>query len=566
MVPEATDNRGKRVKLAFSEYELDLHRHELRRAGQTVHVEPQVYDLLVHLVRHRDRVVSKDELLDTIWNGRIVSEAALSSRINAARKAIGDDGDRQALIKTVHRRGFRFLGMVDETGDPAGPSAVPPRPASAPGKPSIAVLPFTNLSQEPDTDYFSYGLTEDVIRLLARNRWLDVLSRHSAVAFAGPDPDPRAIRAALGIRYLVKGTVAKQLRQVRITADLVSAETGNHLWSESYDAALTDILDVQTSMAQQIAAVIEPELARLEREAAVRRPPVNLGAWDCYQRGLYHLWGFTTPGLAEGEAMFRRAIELDPEFARAHGALAYVKLQSLIIRRSDERAALLDDALSNARTAVALDGQDCMNLCVIGRILCFMHEYDEAIAYLEQAIRINPSFAQAYFAIGFTLIVSGRAREALAYLDRSVQLSPYDPHLSSTHAIRALGHMALGELDTAECFARKATRIPNANRWPFLVLASLLGLMDRTEDARRAVNTLLERSPSGFSMADARSEFFFCGDKALVKCYLGGLRRAGLPEAATAGQPTRSRHRPAEGLQPVIASEFRSSQGQALHA
>src|SRR5262249_13087602 len=154
---------------------------------------------------------------------------------------------------------------------------------------------------------------------------------------------------------------------------------------------LEDVLDVQRAMAQQIAAVIEPELARLEREAAVRRPPVNLGAWDCYQRGLYHMWGFATPGLADGEAMFRRAIELDANFARAHGARAYVKLQVVVMSCRDERSALLEDALRDGHRAVVLDGQDCMNLCVVGRVLCFMHQYDEAIAYLEQAIRINPS-------------------------------------------------------------------------------------------------------------------------------------------------------------------------------
>ena len=458
-----------------------------------------MYDLLVHLVRNRDRVVSKDELLDTIWNGRIVSEAALSSRINAARKAIGDDGDRQALIKTIHRRGFRFIGAVQEASDLR--AALPVDGSGRRGshsrreadvataavssrKPSIAVLPFANLSQEPDTDYFSYGLTEDVIWLLARNRWLDVLSRHSAVAFQGSGTDPREIGAALGIRYLVQGTVVKHGERVRITADLVSAETGHHLWWESYDAPLADVLDVQKAMAQQIAAVIEPELARLEREAAVRRPPVNLGAWDCYQRGLWHLWGFTSPGLAEGEAMFRRAIELDPGFARAHGALAYVTLQSLVLRDPDERPALLEDALRYGRAAVALDDQDCMNLCVVGRVLCFRHEYDDAIAYLEQAIRINPSFAQAYFALGFTLIVSGRAGDAISYLDRAIELSPRDPHLASFHAIRAVAHLSLGELDIAESFARKATRIPNANHWPFAILVSLLGLMDRAEEAR----------------------------------------------------------------------------------
>ena len=409
-----------------------------------------------------------------------------------------------------------------------------PQPALSSRKPSIAVLPFANLSKEPDTDYFSYGLTEDVIRLLARNRWLDVLSRHSAVAFQGGGTDPREIGAALGIRYLVQGTVVKHGERVRITADLVSAETGHHLWWELYDAPLADVLNVQKAMAEQIAAVIEPELARLEREAAVRRPPVNLGAWDCYQRGLWHLWGFTSPGLAEGEAMFRRAIDLDPGFARAHGALAYVTLQSLVRRDPDERPALLEDALRCGRAAVALDDQDCMNLCVVGRVLCFRHEYDDAIAYLEQAIRVNPSFAQAYFALAFTLTVSGRAGDAISYLDRAIELSPRDPHLASFHAIRAVAHLSLGELDIAEIFARKATRIPNANHWPFAILVSLLGLMDRAEETPRAVDSLLERYP-GYTVATARSDFFFCGDYDLVERYLEGLRRAGVPETAEAG-------------------------------
>ncbi|MGE0416339.1 MAG: winged helix-turn-helix domain-containing tetratricopeptide repeat protein [Acetobacteraceae bacterium] len=531
---------------AFADHELDLRRRELRRAGEPIHVEPQVYDLLVHLVRNRDRVVSKDELLDTIWGGRIVSEAALSSRINAARKAVRDDGDSQNLIKTIHRRGFRFIGTVQELeGETAeapavisfeaDQDAVPPAAMAFSGtesdsKPSIAVLPFVNLSQEPDTDYFSYGLTEDVIRLLARNRWLDVLSRHSAAAYRSQDVDPREIGAALGVRYLLQGTMLKRDDRVRIMAGLVSAETGRHLWGESYDITLADLLETQKAMAEQIAAVIEPELARLEREAAVRRPPVNLGAWDCYQRGLWHLWGFTSPGLTEAEAMFREAIGLDPGFARAHGALAYVQLHSLVQRDPDDRPDLLLEALRHGRTAVSLDDQDCMNLCVVGRILCFQHEYDEAIAYLEDAISINPSFAQAYFALGFTLIACGRSAESIAYLDRANELSPRDPHLASFHSTRALAHLSLGDLDTAVTFARRAIRVPTTNHWPFATLASLLGLMGRTDDARRAADALLSKYPA-YSIAAAQSDFFFCRDQKLVDRYLEGLRLAGVPEA-----------------------------------
>ncbi|MGE0225412.1 MAG: winged helix-turn-helix domain-containing protein [Acetobacteraceae bacterium] len=533
------------MRFVFAGHELDLRRRELRRAAEVVHMEPQVYDLLVHLVRNRDRVVSKDELFDTIWNGRIVSEAALSSRINAARKAVGDDGERQTLIKTMHRRGFRFIGAAEEIAEDVAPAPSPQEePASQPDertvcepapdrRPSVVVLPFANLNHESEKDYFSYGLTEDVIRLLARNRWLDVLSRHSGAAFRGQDVDPREIGAALGVRYLVQGSVLKLEDRVRITAGLVSAETGRHLWGESYDTGLSGFLDVQTTMAEKIAAVIEPELARLEREAAVRRQPVTVDAWDCYQRGLWHLWGFTIPGLAEGEAMFREAIALDPNFARAYGALAYVLLQRVVLRPPDERATLLAEALHHGRTAVTLDDQDCMNLCVVGRVLCFQHEYDDAVAYLEDAIAVNPSFAQAYFAMGFTLIACGRPGDAIGHLDRAHELSPRDPHLASFHAARALAYLALGDLDAAMVFARRAMRVPTTNHWPFATLAALLGLLGREYEARRAVEGLLSRYPD-YTTETAESDFFFCADDVLVNRYLEGLRLAGVPDPGSA--------------------------------
>jgi TolB-like protein/Flp pilus assembly protein TadD len=519
------------MRIDFAGHEMDLRRQELRRDGMRVHVEPQVFDLLLHLVRNHDRVVSKDELLDVVWNGRIVSEAALSSRINAARKAIGDDGERQALIKTVHKRGFRFVGEVEEAAaeeaaePPAAPTEAPLR-SEASTRPSVVVLPFANHSAEPDTDYFSYGLTEDVIRLLARHRWMDVLSRHTAAAFRGRDVDACEIGAAFGVRYMVHGSVAKHGDRVRLAADLVSCESGRQLWSETYDLPLADVLEVQRAMSEQIAAAIEPELARLEREAAVRRPPVSLGAWDCYQRGLFHLWGFTQPGLAEAEAMFRRAIELDPGFARAHGGLAYVLLQETVVGDREAREARLAEALQASRSAVGLDGQDCMNLCVLGRVHAFRHDYEEAIALLEEAVALNPSFAQAHFALGCTKVWSGRAREGIAHVDRAAQLSPRDPHLSSFHATRALAHIDLHELTEAAESARRATRVPNAKSWPHMMLVAALGLMGREEEARRALDGLLAKEPA-YTLTQAEADFFFCADQGLVARCLDGLRRAG---------------------------------------
>ncbi|WP_237212938.1 winged helix-turn-helix domain-containing tetratricopeptide repeat protein [Falsiroseomonas oryziterrae] len=531
------------MRLGFGAHEVDLRRQELRRGTEVVHVEPQVFALLVHLLRHRDRVVSKDELFDTIWEGRIVSEAALSSRINAARKAVGDDGDRQDVIRTIHKRGFRFVAEVQEIPD--GADARGPRDASAPGageavrppapeatcspRPSIVVLPFSNLTPEPDTEYFAYGLTEDIVRLLARHRWLDVLSRHSGAPYKGREVDAREIGTALGVRYIVEGSVWRRAGRVRITADLICAETGRQLWSDTHEFALDDLLEIQRSMAEQIAATIEPELGRLEREAAVRRPPRNFDAWDCYQRGLWHLWGFTVPGMEEAQAMFRRALEIDPGFARAHGALAYVHLQSAVMRPPQDRAALIEAAMREARTAVALDAQDCMNLCVLGRAHAFLQDYEEAVALLEQSVELNPSFAQAWYALGFTLIFCGREEEAIACIERATDLSPRDPHISSFHAFRAMAHLFLGDLDAAAAFARQGTRVPNAKHWPFAVHVAALGLLGRSAEARRAVNELRERYPQ-YTAATARGDFFFCRDAALIERFVEGLKQAGLED------------------------------------
>jgi len=530
------------MTLAFGPYRVDLQRQELRQDDTVVHVEPQVFDLLVHLLRHRDRVVGKDELFDTIWQGRIVSEAALSSRINAARKAVGDDGERQEVIRTVHKRGFRFVAAVEDLADrpvalaepqPVQDAAPPQASSTSAARPSIVVLPFANLSTEPDTEYFSYGLTEDIIRLLARHRWLNVLSRHTGAPFKGRDVDPREIATALGVRWIVQGSVLRRAERVRITADLVCAQTAQQIWSESYQFDLDHLLDVQESMAQQIAATIEPELARLEREAAVRRPPQHFDAWDCYQRGLWHLWGFTVPDMQAAELMFSRAAEIDPRFARAHGALAYVHLQSAVLRPPADRPALIAMAMHEARRAVALDDQDSMNLCVLGRAHCFQQDYEESIARLEEAVALNPSFGQGWYALGFTFLFSGREEEAIACIERATELSPRDPHLASFHAMRAMAHLLLGDLEAAVGLARQGARVPNAKHWPFAVQAAALGLLGRDAEARVAIESLLHRQP-GYSVEAVRADLFFCRDMTRIEAFLRGLRRAGLPETAPA--------------------------------
>lgn len=547
------------MKYQFDEFEIDLSQQELRRRGEFVHIEPQVFDLIVHLVRNHDRIVSKDELIETIWHGRIISEAALSSRINAARRALGDNGNDQSLIRTQHKRGFRFVGEVRSVDATEKAPDAPDVRAADPGRGdavsvsvaaelsnlddivsesvraeaitrlSIAVMPFGNMSDDPENDYFSYGLTEDIIRLLARNRWLSVISRHSTIGFQGRVVDAREVGEQLNVKYVLHGSVRKNRDAVRITAELVRAADGQQLWSDRYDLQLEYIFDIQDEMARQIAATIEPELSKVEQQLAARKPPENLDAWDCYQRGLWNLWRFTAPGFDSAESYFKRAITEDPSFARGHGALSYVNLQRAFLDSPADRAARLETSLRQARTAVSLDDLDCFCQCALGRVLCLTRQNDEALAALDLSLELNPSFAQAYFAQGFNLLWYGRETDAETLLDRATLLSPRDNHLWSFHHVRAWTHFSLGEYDIAVEFARRATRQSNATYQAFAPLAASLGLLGDKAQAEMVVADLLRRKP-GYDTGTARQELFYCNDPDLIDRFLSGLSSAGIPQ------------------------------------
>ncbi|MCK1721071.1 winged helix-turn-helix domain-containing protein [Bradyrhizobium sp. 141] len=544
------------VKYRFSDFEVDLSQQELRREGMPVHIEPQVFDLIVHLVRNHERVVSKDELIDIVWNGRIISEAAFSSRINGARRVLGDNGTDQLFIRTLHRRGFRFVAQVQAIGgsdadairlapDQRATIDVPKQAslstdvshlddvvsesvkAEANSRSFIAVLPFRNMSNDPENEYFSYGLTEDIIRLLARNRWLSVISRHSTIGFQGRVVDARDVGAQLGVSYVMSGSVRKSRDVVRITAELTRAADGMQLWSDKYELQLENIFDIQEEMAKQIAATIEPELSKVEQQLAARKAPESLDAWDCYQRGLWNLWRFTTPGFDSAEDYFQRAIAADPGFARGHGALAYVNIQRALYDDPKTRPGRLETALRQSRLAVKLDELDCFCHCALGRALCLTRQNDEAVAAIDTSLELNPSFAQGYFAQGFNLLWCGREIEAEALLDRATMLSPRDSHLWSFHHVRSWTHFSLEEYDIAVEFARRATRQPNATYRAYATLAASLGHLGDKTQAHAATVELLQRKPD-YTIGTARQELFFCNDQSFVDRFAEGLAVAGV--------------------------------------
>src|SRR6204780_5029627 len=356
------------VQFLFTDYVFDTERRKLRRGSKPVAVEPQVFDLLLYLVLNRDRVVSKDDLLESVWGGRIVSDSTLASRINAARKAIGDSGEKQKLIRTIARKGFRFVGAVSTqpngvvpekaNGLPPDETKEPSRPAlPLPDRPAIAVLPFVNMSGEPEQEYFSDGISEDIITALSKLRWFFVIARNSSFIYKGRAVHMKQVAEELGVRYVLEGSVRKGGERVRITAQLNDVATGSHLWAERYDRGLADVFAVQDEITEAIVAAIEPQLYVAENFRAQRKPPDSMDAWDLVMRALSHFWRVTRQDNLVAQALLEKAIAIDPDYGQASGVLAASQMFCAHMGWAD-MASVAPIAENAALAAIRADGDD----------------------------------------------------------------------------------------------------------------------------------------------------------------------------------------------------------------
>ena len=276
----------------FDDHVLDIERCELRRGAEPVALEPQVFDLLAYLVSNRGRVVSKDDLIKTVWRGRIVSDSALTTRLNAVRRAVNDSGAAQRVIRTVARKGVRFIAEVEEDGAALEAPAAAPEPSVVfRDKPSVAVLPFANLSGDPEQAYFADGIVEEIITALSRIRWLFVIGRNSSFRYKGQVIDVRRVGRELGVRYVLEGTVRKAGGLVRVTAQLIDAANRTHLWADRFDGSLEDVFELQDNVAASVAGVIEPAVEAAEATRWATRPTTDLGAYDAISG---RLWSSTS--------------------------------------------------------------------------------------------------------------------------------------------------------------------------------------------------------------------------------------------------------------------------------
>jgi adenylate cyclase len=404
-------------------------------------------------------------------------------------------------------------------------------PLPLPDKPSIAVLPFDNMSEDHEQEYFADGISEDLITALSKIRWFFVIARNSSFTYKGQAVEVTQVARELGVRYVIEGSVRKAARRVRITAQLVDATTGRHVWAERYDRQIEDIFELQDEMAQTIVGAVEPELSAAERERAVRKPPESLDAWETYQRGLWHLWSFTQEDNTEAQRVLRRAQELDPSFATAYAFESYSHYLDAMLGFSEAPDDSLAAALTAAKTALALDDKDPVAYFALGRVYMMHGKHDASVAELESAISLNPSFAMAYHGLGSALMLSGRLEEAAESLDKAIRLSPRDPVLWGMMCFRSVTCSLLQQYVAAAEWGRRAAHEPRAAKggyWAYAVLASALGNLGQTAEAREALDEALRQKPD-LSLTYLEKTLP-TKEPGGLDPYLAGLRRAGLPE------------------------------------
>jgi len=524
------------MTLSFGEYEIDVERRELRRAKTPVHVEPQVFDLLVYLVQNRERVVSKEDLIASVWGGRIVSDSTLTSRINAARNAVGDSGKDMKLIRTIARKGLRFVGAVrvQPNGDePAQATAAPPdqireqtRPAlPLPDRPAIAVLPFTNMTGDAAQEYFSDGISEDIITALSKLRWFFVIARNSSFIYKEKAVHMKQIAEELGVGYVVEGSVRRGGERVRITAQLNDVATGSHLWAERYDRDLADVFAVQDEITEAIVAAIEPQLYAAENFRAKRKPPDSMDAWDLVMRALSHYWRVTRQDNVVAQALLEKATAIDPNYGQALGVLATTHTFSAHMGWAD-LAKVAPIAERAALAAILADGEDPWAHHALGCVYLFSRRFDDSLAEFEMALRLNPNFSLAQGYYGLALSYCGRWEEADVVARRALRLSPRDPFSAVYYGIAAYAQFSGRNYDEAIRLSREGIRQRNDFVGAHRVLTAAAGMAGQANIARVALRELRRAQPNiSLDWIASQMPIKVEADR---EHYLEGFRRAGL--------------------------------------
>ena len=459
--------------------------------------------------------------------GIAMSQAVLDQVAGKLPIAVQDRGEHE--LKNVPRP-VHIYEITEDDG--SAPTPTPP-PTAANGKENghdaplagshaIAVLPFRNLSRDPEQEYFADGLAEDLITSLASLRIYPVISRNSSFSYKDSNTDPRRIGHELGAHYVVAGSVRKSGKRVRVTAELVDAVDGHQVWSGRYDREMSDIFELQDDLTLAIAGAVGPALSKSEIQHAIRRPIQSLDAWDCVHRGMWHMFQYTSEQNEEARRWARRAIELAPDYAMAYSLVAFTCMYDILYQWTDDVPTTIGLAQEASQKAISLDHDDPMALIAYGYTLSMSKQRERAVSVLERAVEANPSSALASWALGATLRMAGRHDEAIAWVEKAIRLSPQDELMHEFLFTIGSAHFLAENYEAAIEYGRRSLDVRADRPGACRLLAAAYGLLGKQEEAARALEQF-ERVSPGFDLEHLRN---FLPDEA-VERYYDGLRAAG---------------------------------------
>ena len=506
-------------EIRFGHFRLDLGRPELRRDGQPVRIHRRALGILCVLAEAKGEVVSKDDLMARLWPGRIVEEGNLHVHVSALRKSLDEHGEGHSFVVTVPGRGYRLAHLNGARSAPLAEGSMPPQ-LPLPDKPSIAVIPFANMSGDPDQEYFADGMAEEIITALSRIRWLFVIARNSSFTYKGQAVDVKQVGRELGVRYVLEGSVRKSGTRVRITTQLIDATNGAHLWADHFDGSLEDVLDLQDQVATRVAAVIEPELQAAEVRRAVERPRHDPTAYDLYLRAHWATRVWEKKGHLEALDQLSHAIRLDATYGPALAFSAWCHMALHGNGWTDDPEETRQKAISLARHAIRHAGDDAVTLSRAAYVLAFFgQDIDTVTALMDRSLRITPSFADGWHWSGWLRMWAGSPDVAIDHFERSLRLDPRDPNGRILMA-NGIAHFFARRLDQARSMLLLSLQehpdwVPT-NRF----LAACYAHMGQLDEAKVIVRRLHTLTPVVLPTADQWR------DPGQREFYLSGLRLA----------------------------------------
>jgi TolB-like protein len=522
----------------LADFSLDTDRAELAGPAGPIALEPKAYDLLLLLLKHRDRVVSKDEVIETVWEGRFVSDAAVSTVLKSLRRALGDDGETQRVIRTVRSRGYRLVAEVAlPLSEPARVPAVaapePGRPAVLPSlagvKPKLAILPFRKLTWSGEFSVVADAVPADLIAGLSRLRWLQVVAQESSFRFRGLDPDAAALHQSLGATYALSGTVEVDGRRLRMSAELSDLRTDSVVWADQFPGSLDDVHETRNAISSAVLAALEFQIPLNEAMRARQQPSEQLDAWGAYHLGLQHVFRFTQTDNTIATGYFERATRLDPHFASAFAGLSFTSYQSAAMGYTPDRERAIAQARAQAERGLELDPLDPFANLSEGRLFLLLERPEDGRPWLDRSVQLSPSYAKGFYSRGFAAMLAGRTEDCLEDMDRAIELSPLDPVLCAMQSCKGVAHLAAGRHGEAVEWANRGARAPGAH------IAMLLTAVAAAQMAGDKVGVQAWREAVHSRYPGATLERFFTvlpfADPTLRKLLGGALSEAGVPQS-----------------------------------